>query len=197
MGVLWNDLIPWWSLPVPWRWSLGKAIQHCKFLAGRKHFTVDAEVLVQTSHPFLQRTNHWSETYKLLAIRASVFIEPLCPAVLWIIDGVDEIWNSSRFYFHWSSPGDHLVAVETCLTCRFSGPGPHTAVRRDWLASSSPNYDWFRDNRINIGEVAKVWNVDSFKREKFLFTQLSIVFSCHKPLSGSQWNKREKKNKDD
>lgn len=40
-------------------------------------------------------------------------------------------------------------------------PGPHTAFRPGWSASSKTNYDWFRDNRINIGEAVKVWNMDS------------------------------------
>lgn len=46
-----------WSLSVSfsvcWRWSSSMAIRCYKFLAGRKHFTVDTKVLVQTSHPIL------------------------------------------------------------------------------------------------------------------------------------------------
>lgn len=51
-----NYLVSLCSLPVWCRWSLSKAIQCCKFLAGRKHFTVDTEVLVQTSHPLPRDT---------------------------------------------------------------------------------------------------------------------------------------------
>ncbi len=55
MRGVWNDLVSLCSFPVWWWWSLSKAIQCCKFLAGRKHFTVDTEVLEQTSHPLPQK----------------------------------------------------------------------------------------------------------------------------------------------
>lgn len=42
-----------------------KPIQCRKFLAGGEHFTVDTDVLVQTSHPLLRKKN--PETGKLLA----------------------------------------------------------------------------------------------------------------------------------
>lgn len=177
MSAAWNDSV-----------SLCSFCQCHKFLAGRKTFTVETGVLQQTSHP-LPWKNPQSDLWSWENLLASCYHGITLHRVPLSSCSVDNWWwLRSSLHSHWSSPTVHLRAVETrvirSLPC--CGPGSHTACK----PGSKTNYDWSRDNRINIGEAVKVRNVDSVERETFLFTRPFVVFGVHKALSGSKWNKR-------